>query len=615
MLSQMRANAKYIWYFVVAAFIVGFLLYQTSGLSGRTRNSATTTVFSVNGQDVSYTQWANATQRREQDAQQRLGRGLTLDEQKELQQQTYDEMVSDILLTQEYRKRGISVSDGEIRQAAETSPPQAFLQAPELQTDGRFDPVKYQRYLSSPMAKQSGLLLQLEAMYRDQIPREKLFEQVASQVYVTDAQLWNLWKDQHDSAQLSYVSWHPDEVPDSTVHVTDAAVHDYFESHKKQLAKKGSASVSVLILPRAITASDTAATRAHLLALRDEIEKGAKFDDVAKRESQDSASATQGGSLGTVTRGRFVPQFDSAAFALKPGELSQPVLSPYGFHLIKVDSKKGDSITVRHILLRIQQSDSAAARTNRMADSLDKIAGHAEAAGAFDKAAKTFGLPEFHLHVTEDQPLIWSGRAVPSVGTWAFSGAQVGESSELFDADDGYYLARLDSLTPGVDPNSRGAEQAAAPQIRKILARRAAIETLRGKAAAFATAAAAGSLEAQAKSAGVSVIKSPSFTITGFVPDVGRMNEVIGAAFSLPLNKVSGPIATDDAMFVIRVDKRVESNHDAWAAQKVQQRQALMQQVRQQAVQEYLQNLRDAAHIVDNRKEVDQAARQSSTST
>jgi peptidyl-prolyl cis-trans isomerase D len=613
MLSQMRANAKYIWYFVVAAFIVGFLLYQTSGLSGRTRNTATTTVFKVNGQEVGLTQWLNATQHREQEAQQRAGRGLTLDEQKELEQQTYDEMVSDILLQQEYQKRGIGVSDDEVREMAQTSPPPAFLQAPELQTDGKFDPEKYQRYLSSPMAKQSGLLLQLEALYRDQIPKEKLFEQVASEVYITDAQLWSLWRDGHDSAQISYVSWHPDEVADSSVHVSDEAIHEYFEAHKKQLARKGRASVSVLVLPRIITAADTAATRAHLLALREQIEKGAKFDDVAKQESQDTASAVQGGLLGTVTRGRFVPQFDSAAFALKPGELSQPVLSPYGFHLIRVDSKKGDSITVRHILLRIQQSDSAAARTNRMADSLDKIAGHAEVAGQFDKAVKTFGLPVVRLHVNEDEPLVWNGRAVPSVGTWAFSGAQVGESSELFDADDAYYLARLDSLTPGLDPNSRGAEAAAKSQIRTILARRAAIESLRPKAQAFATAAVATSLEAQAKTAGVSVIKSPSFNRTGFVPDVGRMNEVVGAAFSLPLNAVSGPIATEDAMYVIRVDKRTETSRTVWEAQKTQQRQALMQQQREQAIQMYLANLRDAAKIVDNRKEVEAAGRQQSS--
>jgi peptidyl-prolyl cis-trans isomerase D len=278
-----------------------------------------------------------------------------------------------------------------------------------------------------------------------------------------------------------------------------------------------------------------------------------------------------------------------------------------------VDSKKGDSITVRHIILRIQQSDSAAARTNRLADSLDKIAGHAEAAGQFDKAVKAFGLPVVRLHVNEDEPLVWNGRAVPSVGTWAFSGAVVGESSELFDADDAYYLARLDSLTPGLDPNSRGAEAAAKPQIRTILARRAAIESLKAKAQAFATAAVASSLEAQAKTAGLSVIKSPSFNRTGFVPDVGRMNEVIGAAFSLPLNAVSGPIATEDAMYVIRVDKRTETSRTAWEAQKTQQRQALMQQQREQAVQMYLANLREAAKIVDNRKDVEASNKQQSS--
>jgi peptidyl-prolyl cis-trans isomerase D len=613
MLSSMRANAKYIWWFVVAAFILGFLLYQTSGLSTRTKATASTTVFSVNGQDVVMTQWLSATQRREQETQQRLGRGLTLDEQKELGQQTFDEMVSDILLEQEYTRRGISVSDAEVQEAAQTNPPPAFLQAPELQTDGRFDPEKYQRYLSSPMAKQSGLLLQLEALYRDQIPKEKLFEQVATQVYVTDAQLWNLWRDSHDSAQISYVSWHPDQVADSTIHVTDQAIHDYFVAHKKELATKGRASVALLILPRNVTSADTAATRAHVLALRDEIEKGAKFDDVAKRESQDTSSAVNGGLLGTVTRGRFVPQFDSAAFALKPGELSQPVLSPYGFHLIRVDSKKGDSITVRHILLRIQQSDSAAARTNRMADSLDKIAGHAEQPGQLDRAAKAFALPVVRLHVNEDEPLIWNGRSVPSVGTWAFSGAQVGETSELFDADDAYYLARLDSLQPGVDPNARGAETALRPKIRQILARQAAIASLRGAAQAFATAAAATSLDAQAKTAGMSVIKSPTFSRITFVPDVGRMNEVIGAAFSLPLNAISAPIATQDAMFVIRVDRRVDASRTLWEAQKQQQRTALMQQQRDQSVQQYLTDLRDAAHIVDNRKEVEAAARQQSS--
>ncbi len=607
----MRANAKYIWFFVAAAFVGVFLFYQTSGLSGKAPNTASTVVATVNGHDILLTQWLNATQRREQDAQQRLGRALTLDEQKAVNEQTFDEMVSDILLSDEFSRRGINVSDAEIQEAAESNPPPAFMQAPELQTDGRFDPEKYQRYLTSPQARQSGLLLQLEAMYRDQIPKEKLFEQVASSIYVTDAQLWSYWRDTHDSSQISYVAWHPDEVPDSSIHISDQAARAYYDSHKKDLTKKGRASVSVLVLPRMVTAADTAATRAHLLALRDEIAKGGKFEDVAKRESSDSGSAQQGGLLGTVVRGRFVPQFDSAAFALKPGELSQPVLSPYGYHLIRVDTKKGDSITVRHILLRIQQSDSAAARTNRVADSLDKMAGHAEVAAQFDKAAKAFGLPAVRLHVNEDEPLVMNGRQVPSVGTWAFGGATVGESSELFDGDDAYYLARLDSLTPGGTPTFA----AAAPGIKKILAKQAAIDQLRARAQAFANGAAGTSLEAQAKTAGLSVIKSAPFTRTAFVPDIGRMNEVVGAAFALPVNAVSQPIATNDAMYVIRVDRRVEAPKTVWEAQKQNQRQTLLQQLREQAVQQYLADLRETAKINDHRKDIEAASRQTTTAT
>jgi parvulin-like peptidyl-prolyl isomerase len=184
----------------------------------------------------------------------------------------------------------------------------------------------------------------------------------------------------------------------------------------------------------------------------------------------------------------------------------------------------------------------------------------------------------------------------------------------LFDADDAYYLARLDSLTPGVDPNSRGAEAAVRPQIRAILAKRGVIELLRTKAQIFADAAAKTSLDAEAKVEGLSVIHSPSFNRTAFVPDVGRFNEVIGAAFSLPLGAVSAPIGTDDAMYVIRVDKRTESNRAAWEAQKVAQRQSLMQQQRDQAIQIYLANLRDAARIVDNRKAIE-AANRTQTST
>jgi hypothetical protein len=119
-----------------------------------------------------------------------------------------------------------------------------------------------------------------------------------------------------------------------------------------------------------VTAADSAAVRARAVALRDEIMKGAKFEDVAKRESQDPLSGAQGGSLGRGPKGRFVEAFEKAAFALTPGQVSEPIETQFGVHLIKVDEKKADTIAVRHLLLRFQQSDSSASRTDKMADQL-----------------------------------------------------------------------------------------------------------------------------------------------------------------------------------------------------------------------------------------------------
>jgi peptidyl-prolyl cis-trans isomerase D len=606
----MRGGAKYIWLAIFIFFVVGFLLYQTSGLSTRSSNTTSTVVASVNGEKILLANWQAQLSRREQEVQQRSGRALTLDEQKRVEQQTFDEMVQQILLEQEFKKRGIRVADREIVDAAQSSPPPELMQAPELQTDGHFDIEKYQRYLGSPMAKSQGLLLGLEQMYRTEIPREKLFNQVATSVFVSDAQLWNLWRDTHDSAQISFAAWQP-VGGDTTAAVSDADIQAYYDSHKSELTRKGRAMLSLLIIPRPVTTADSAAARTHILAIRDSIASGkAKFEDIAKGESQDSASAVSGGSLGTVARGQFVPAFDSAAFALKPGELSGAVRTAFGYHLIRVDAKKGDSITVRHILLKIQQSDSAAARTNARADTLEKMAGQAETPAVFDKAAAAMGLAVLHVPVTEDQPVIMNGQDVPSVGTWAFSGAAtVGQASELFEVEDAYYLARLDSLTPGGVPTLAQAT----PGIRLVLQRQAALKALLPQATAFAAAAAKTSLDAEGSAAHIPIVKSPVFTRTSFVPEIGRMNEAVGAAFALPVGTVSQPIVTRDAIYVIRVDKRVMADKAAFDKQETTQRPQIVQTLREQAVRDFLQDLRATAKVTDNRKQIEAANRKAAT--
>src|SRR6202521_595669 len=366
----MRASAKYIWIIIVVLFVGGFLLAQTSGLLGRAPVTSTTAAATVNGEDILATSWYQATQNLEQDETQRSNQSISLDERKRLMDQAYDQLVTDALLRQEYRRRGITVSDDKILQAARYSPPPQLMQAPDLQTDGQFDPAKYQRFLASPLAKQNGLLFQLEQYYRTEIPKEKLFDQIASHVYISDEQLWWRFQDTHDSAQVSFVALDPERISDSAVRVSDDEVRAYYDTHKKQFERPGTAKVSIIIIPRAVSPADSAAVRAHALALRAKILGGEKFEDVARAESADSVSAAKGGALGSGPKGRFVAPFEAAASALTQGEISQPVLTQFGYHLIKLDSRKGDTLTVHHILLRIGQSDSAASRTDRYDTSL-----------------------------------------------------------------------------------------------------------------------------------------------------------------------------------------------------------------------------------------------------
>jgi peptidyl-prolyl cis-trans isomerase D len=603
----MRGLAKYIWVLVAIVFVGGFLLYETSGLIGRTPVTPTTAVAVVNGTEIPYTiylQRVNAEVQNQQ--QQARGRTLTQDDQHRIENSVFDQMVADILLQNEYRKRGIFVTDDEVREFARYAPPPWIMQAPELMTEGRFDPEKYQRLLGSAQARQSGLLVNLEQYYRSEIPKQKLFDQLSSGMYVSDADLWRAWKDQHDSAQVSFVAFVPSGA-DSTVakSIPDAELRSYFEKHKADFQGTGRASLSLVMIPKTISAADTAAARAKTVALRDEIEKGAKFEDVAKRESADTISGSKGGDLGKGGRNRFVPEFEKAAYALKPGELSQPVLSPFGFHLIRVDSKNGDTLSLRHILVPITASDSASARVDKEADSLSRAAASSEQGGKLDSAAHMMRLPIYRIEANEDEPATLAGRMIPSVSAWAFGGAKVGETSELFDDDNGYYLVRLDTLRPGGEPKFETVKEL----VRARVAADRLVDKLLPDAQKLATAAATSSLDAAAAQMGKKVEQTPMFSRSSFVPGLGQFTEPIGAAFGLPVGAVSQPVKSATGVFVLRVDKRIVADSSAWAAQKVAQRTMRLNQLRQQRLQMFLEDMRKAAKIDDRRKQIQSAMR------
>lgn len=610
MLQQLRSKSLVIWAIVFVFFVVGFLMADTSGLLGLggTQITNSTAVAKVNGTEIPWLAWQNLSNQLAQNQEQGSGRGLSLDERQRIENQAFEQLVGNILLDQEFRKRGIVVSDQEIREAAQQSPPPEMMQNPELHTDGRFDPAKYRRLLSSAAARQQGLLLQLESYYRAEIPKAKLFDQLAGDVFVSDAKLWSNYRDQHDSVKVSFVHFDATAIPDSTVQISDADLRAYYDKNKASLERPGRAVLSVVIVPRTVTAADSAATLTRLIGLRNEILSGASFEDVAKRESADTVSGARGGDLGKAPVTNWDPEFGNAAKALKVGELSGPVRTQFGYHLIRKDSQAGgDTLGLHHILLRIGQSDSSAVRTDRRADSLSRIAANADQPTRLDSAAKVLGLPIERITAFENEVAMSpQGRQLPSVSAWAFTGSQRGEISDLYDAEDMYVIARLDTLVNGGVPSFDDAKA----DVRRFLIGRKKSESLLPRATTFANGiAAAGGLEAAAKAADMTVTTSEQFTRPSFVNGLGRFNEAIGASFTLPQGAVSKPIVTDQGVYVIRVDKKVSADSAVWAAQKDNQRRDAIAAIQQLRVRTFLSEIRKSAKVDDRRKELNAAAR------
>ncbi|MBK6290688.1 MAG: peptidylprolyl isomerase [Ignavibacteria bacterium] len=142
------------------------------------------------------------------------------------------------------------------------------------------------------------------------------------------------------------------------VKASRADVEAFYAKYRDSLPKVPER-VDLFHIVKYVKASDEKNKEAYTLAMRirDSIVKGGSFSDFARRYSGDPISASNGGDLGTVDRGKFVPAFETAAFNLSPDEISQPVETPFGWHVIQLISKTATSMTARHILIRVGQSD------------------------------------------------------------------------------------------------------------------------------------------------------------------------------------------------------------------------------------------------------------------
>jgi peptidyl-prolyl cis-trans isomerase D len=597
MMRQMRENTKWIMLVTALAF-VGLMVFEWGmDLTGRSgAQAAGGEIGRVNGESISYEEYINAYNNLQQ---QQVAAGISITPVliRQLEEAAWDQVVTQRLLQQEMRRRGIRITDDEIRQAALYAPPPDLQQEPMFQTDGQFDPAKYQQFLASA-SMDDRFLRQLESYYRDVLPRSKLFFQNMAGVFASDAQLWRMWRDATETATIQYIVFAPDAlVADGDVTVTDQSIREYYNRRREDFVRPALASVRYVSLDRTPTAADTARARQLALQHREAIAGGENFDTVATRAAGDAMRGTTQAAEFTLVRGQALPALEEAVFATQAGQLTQPVPTQAGFHVMRVESRAADTARVRQLLIPIELAEET---ENALLDRADELERAAEGVG-LRQAASQMGLQVQTAELSEALPLLPGVGSVEEGVEWAFRDAEVGEASPVFEGEQSFYIVEL------VSRRDEGALslQEATPTIRSILLRDAKLERARQVLADAERRARAGeSLQEIAPRYNATAQQAGPFTRGDFVPGLGRLNAAIGAAFGLRPGQTSPLTEADQQLYLVRLQELSEASPVAWREQLDDQRARVHQALADTRWNQFMTALRDDAEIVDNRRQL-----------
>jgi peptidyl-prolyl cis-trans isomerase D len=370
MLDFMRERAQS--WFAWVVFIIVVVPFAMWGVSQYTGNSSDVNVAVVNGKKISDNQFRRAYEQQRNRLRAMMGKNFdpSLIDDKQLKNQVLENLIEREVLLQGAHDAGLRVS--EVRVGSE------IRSIPNLQSKGQFDADLYHRMLRS-----QGLSIgTFENMVKNDLVIQQLNRGISNSAFVTNPELNALLRIKLQQRDIGYVL-----VPMAS-HIGDAKVGDkaieqYYKDNPDRFKVPEQVSVDYLDLsvdglakdvkvsedelrerykeraadfttPEERRARhiliqvasdappekvDAAKKKAEQILAR--IHKGESFAELAKKFSQDPGSAKQGGDLGFFGRGVMDKAFEKAAFALKVGQVSEPVRSTFGFHIIKLEGIRG----------------------------------------------------------------------------------------------------------------------------------------------------------------------------------------------------------------------------------------------------------------------------------
>ena len=602
MMIKLRERTAIIMWIVIVAFVGLIVVEWGADYSGTSSVANSDAIGVINGREVSLKQF----QEQVRAAAQRSARDGNTRDDGALVRQVWDDLVGNLLVHQELERVGIEISDDELAYYTRMTPPPAVQSIPEFQTDGEFDIEIYNEFLRDPStyanASNKSFVMWIENSLANQLLNYRLRQLFMETARVSPAEVRQHFVDENQKLSVEYVFSPASAIAEDEVSIDESQLQSHYEELASGFKHPDQIKVALALFPRLPSAEDSAAVMQDIRQLRAEIVAGSDFEELARIMSEDAATAAEGGDLGTFGRGRMVTAFEDVAFALEPGQVSEPVKTQFGWHLIRVEAEvqgeagEGEQRHARHILLKIRPSPATEDRLFESAQQFRELAGDMGIEAAVSVKGVETRIPGW----VNKGP----GAVIPGLdqgSAWLvnlFMESDVGTLSQVSSTQQYYYVAQLLDRRPegvfSLGDVRQGVE-------RSLIARRRAevagetLQQVRSKVLAGAD------LEKTASEVGLGLRSTDPFGRGDFVPDVGRSNTFVGTAIKLESGQISDVITDARGAYLLRLVEKSAVDEEEFLEKRNVIEQELLQQKQMEALQAFLTKMYDTAQIEDNR--------------
>ncbi len=598
MFQFLRSQAKVFYWVIAGSFaIFGFFMYAGDNFScsKKVARRDAGIVGSVNGQRLTAQDYDQAVRQQLNSLRQQApDRELNANQVAMAQERAWETLVQSALVEQAIKQHKIKVTDQEVLDVFRNNPPAEVL-AQYRDANGNVDMNRYYADLQNPQNNWAPI----EAYVREMLRSQKLSDQVAAGAVVSEEDVRREYVRQAGQAMAEYVGVLFTDISDG-YNPTDQEIADWYASHGDEYKHDGLAHAKVVRFAKTPSAVDDKEVLDSLTELRQEIIDGKiDFATAARQYSDDPGSGSRGGDLGSFDRSRMVPEFANAAFALPMGQISTPVRTKFGYHLIEVTGQETGpggqvtQVTARHILQKVtpgsQTLDQLTAAANGFRSRVN--------AGSFVTTAEAEA-----MDLLKPGPVA-RGRDIPGLAMsmegagWLFT-AETGAISPVFENDDCYYVVLAERLEPaGTRPLDEVRSQVLAA-LRKQHNTQVAKQRLEPAAAA---AQAGTTLRDIAERQNLKYAVTDTFRVNENIADIGYATEFNKAIIEGMVGRPTAPIETARGVFVGRPLWIRPIDENDFAAKRAGIQQSLLAQAQGKAVQEWLDQQKKAAKIEDHR--------------